>query len=199
MKYGNKIFSSYGIYNREYYNWATDMNIVKRWREGNTGIPLIDALMRDMNETGFMPNRGRMIVACYLAMDLKQDWRYGAHYFEEKLIDHDVQSNYGGWCFSAGIGPGRVLVFNSVKQSKDHDKHGDYIKMWVPELKKVPVEYIHEPWTMPKDLQKGCKVTIGQDYPEPIPCLKYTAKGSVEPKKRAKSLAADPKQKKLAL
>jgi deoxyribodipyrimidine photo-lyase len=71
MKYGYKIFSSYGIYNREYYNWTTDMAIVKRWREGKTGIPLVDALMREMNETGFMPNRGRMVVACYLAMDLK--------------------------------------------------------------------------------------------------------------------------------
>lgn len=99
-----------------------------------------------------MPNRGRMVVACYLAMDLKQDWRYGAYYFEEKLIDHDVQSNYGGWSFSAGIGPGRVLVFNSVKQSKDHDKTGEYLRMWVPELKKAPIEYLHEPWTMPKDL-----------------------------------------------
>lgn len=137
-------------------------------------MPLIDALMRDLNATGFMPNRGRMIVACYLTMDLRQDWRQGAYYFEEKLIDHDVQSNYGGWSFSSGIGPGRVLVFNSVKQSKDFDKNGDYIKMWVPELKKVPVEYIHEPWTMPKTLQIACKTKIGEDYPSPIPCQKYT-------------------------
>jgi len=82
-----------------------------------TGMPLIDALMREMNETGFMPNRGRMVVSCYFSMDLKQDWRHGAHYFEQMLIDHDVQSNYGGWAFSSGIGPGRVLVFNSLTQS----------------------------------------------------------------------------------
>ena len=62
-----------------------------------------------------------MVVACFFAMDLRQDWRFGAAHFEEKLIDHDVQSNYGGWCFSAGIGPGRVLVFNSVKQISHHD------------------------------------------------------------------------------
>ena len=71
MKYGSKVFSGYGIYNREYYDWNTDKDTVKKWREGNTGMPLIDALMREMNVTGFMPNRGRMIVACYLAMDLK--------------------------------------------------------------------------------------------------------------------------------
>ena len=115
MKYSTKVFSSYGIYDRTYYNWATDKEIVKRWREGRTGMPLIDALIRDMNATGFMPNRGRMVVACYLTMDLKQHWLMGAYHFEEKLIDHDVQSNYGGWAFSSGIGPGRVLVFNSVK------------------------------------------------------------------------------------
>ena len=122
MRYAGKAFSSYGIYERTYYNWQTDKAIVERWQKGMTGMPLIDSLMRDMNATGFMPNRGRMVVACYLAMDLKQDWRYGAHYFEEKLIDHDVASNYGGWNFSAGIGPGRVLIFNSFKQSKDFDK-----------------------------------------------------------------------------
>lgn len=68
---GNKVFSSYGIYDRTYYAWKTDSAVVDRWRQGRTGMPLIDALMRDMNETGFMPNRGRMVVACYLTMDLK--------------------------------------------------------------------------------------------------------------------------------
>lgn len=174
MRYKNKVFSSYGIYDREYYDWKTDEEIVRRWREGSTGMPLIDALMREMNETGFMPNRGRMIVACYFAMDLKQDWRYGAHHFEEKLIDHDVQSNYGGWSFSAGIGPGRVLVFNSLKQSRDFDKDGVYIKTWCPELKKVPLEHIHEPWNMPIAVQKQCGVLINRDYPRAIECLKYT-------------------------
>ena len=137
-------------------------------------MPLIDALMRDMNTTGFMPNRGRMIVACYLTMDLKQDWRWGAHYFEEKLIDHDVQSNYGGWAFSSGIGPGRVLIFNSLKQSRDFDKEGRYIKMWVPELKNVSAELIHDPWNMNVLQQKSAGLKIGSDYPRPINCPKYT-------------------------
>ena len=103
---GAKAFSSYGIYNRTYYNWVNDMNTIKRWREGRTGMPIVDALMREMNTTGFMPNRGRMVVASYFTMDLRQDWRYGAYHFEEKLIDHDVHSNTGGWNFSGGIGPG---------------------------------------------------------------------------------------------
>ena len=80
--HGNKVFSEYGIYDRTYYNWRTDLAVVQRWKDGQTGMPIIDALMREMNATGFMPNRGRMIVASYLTHDLKQDWRYGAHYFE---------------------------------------------------------------------------------------------------------------------
>mmetsp|Transcript_35689 Transcript_35689/g.54615 ORF Transcript_35689/g.54615 Transcript_35689/m.54615 type:complete len:140 (-) Transcript_35689:7-426(-) len=130
--------------------------------------------MRELNATGFMSNRGRMVTACYLTMDLKQDWRYGAYYFEEKLIDHDVHSNYGGWNFSAGIGPGRVLVFNTLKQSRDFDKKGEFIKLWCPELKRVPLSYIHDPWNMPETLAETCETEIGEDYPKPIPCEKYT-------------------------
>merc|ERR1712070_1134136 len=106
--------------------------------------------------------------------DLRQDWRYGAYHFEEMLVDHDVTSNYGGWNFSAGIGPGRVLIFNSLKQSKDFDKEGKYIKIWCPELKTVPTDFIHDPWNMPKSMQKQTGVTIGEDYPQVIKCLKYT-------------------------
>jgi deoxyribodipyrimidine photo-lyase len=90
LRYGNKVFHSYGIYDRTYYDWKDNKETIQRWREGRTGMPLIDALIRDMNATGFMPNRGRMVVACYLTMDLKQNWLQGAYHFEEKLIDHDV-------------------------------------------------------------------------------------------------------------
>ena len=80
-----------------------------------TGMPFIDACMRELNATGCMPNRGKMIVACYFALDLKQDWRYGAQYFEEKLLDYDVHSNYVGWTLYSGLGIGRVVVFHAIK------------------------------------------------------------------------------------
>ena len=83
-----------------------------------------------------------------------------------------------------------MLVFNSLKQSRDFDKHGDYIKLWVPELKRVPHEYIHEPWTMPKTLQIACKTVIGEVYPVPVKCEKYVKTGAApakEAKKRSKS------------
>ena len=83
---------------------------------------------------------------------MQQDWRYGAQHFEETLIDHDVHSNYTSWNFAAGIGPSKVLLFNVIKQSKDFDSEGKFIRLWVPELNDVPNQYIHEPWTMPKEV-----------------------------------------------
>jgi len=156
--HGMKIFSSYGIYDRSHYRWQTDLEIIKRWRDGTTGMPIIDAFMRELNATGFMGNRGRQIVASYFSLDLRQDWRYGAHYFEEKLIDHDVQSNYGGWNAGSGIGPGKVLMFNTMTQSTKFDTYGDYIRTWVPELANVPLSHIHDPWNMPAPMQKKCGV-----------------------------------------
>ena len=115
-----------------------------------TGMPLIDALMREMFHSGFMSNRGRQIVACYLALDLKQDWRFGAHHFEEFLLDHDVHSNYGNWNAAAGVGPGRINYFNVLRQSHQYDRNGEFIRLWVPELRNVPENYIHDPWNMPR-------------------------------------------------
>ena len=126
---------------------------MEKWKTGMTGMPLIDGLMRELKHSGFMSNRGRQIVASYLTLDLNQDWRFGAHHFEEKLIDHDVHSNYASWNFAAGLGPGKVLRFNVVKQSKDFDENGEFIRIWVPELGGIPTKYIHEPWNMPLNLQ----------------------------------------------
>ena len=157
-------------------------------------MPLVDALMREMNATGFMPNRGRMIVACYFAMDLKQDWRYGAHYFEEKLIDHDVQSNYGGWSSSAGIGAGQARAFNTTLQSTKFDPEGAYIRMWVTELANVPNDFIHDPWNMPIKIMQESGVKFVNEvseekgtYPKPIACEKYTSADAARKVKRSKS------------
>ena len=154
-------------------------------------MPLVDALMREMNATGFMSNRGRQIVACYFAMDLKQDWRYGAHYFEEKLIDHDVQSNYGGWSSSAGIGAGQVRAFNTTLQSTKFDPEGAYIRMWVTELANVPNDFIHDPWNMPNKIMQESGVKLVDEvsdkkgtYPKPIACEKYTSADAAKKVKR---------------
>lgn len=106
MYHSDRVFRPYGLTKRPDYSWRVDKNVIKRWKEGNTGMPYIDALMRELNTTGYMPGRGRLAAASYFTHDLKQDWRYGAHYFEEKLIDHEVHSNFGNWNKESGIGPG---------------------------------------------------------------------------------------------
>jgi len=124
-------------------------------------MPIVDAFMRELKFTGFMSNRGRQIVASYLALDLKQDWRIGAHHFEEYLLDHDVHSNYGNWNAAAGVGPGRVNFFNVLRQAHQYDRKGEFVRLWVPELAKVPESYIHDPWNMPRGQRKMLKLSIG--------------------------------------
>ncbi|TNV80968.1 hypothetical protein FGO68_gene1718 [Halteria grandinella] len=176
--HGNGIFYEYGPLDKKGVpQWRVDQSVIQRWRQGLTGMPLVDALMREMNQSGFMSNRGRQIVASYFSLDLKQDWRYGAHHFEEKLIDHDVHSNYASWNMIAGIGPGKTNLFNVVKQSYDFDADGEFIRTWVPELRNVPTDYIHEPWKMPFKLQQQCETVLGTNYPNPIPS-RYTTKPS---------------------
>ena len=121
---------------------------VLRWRQGRTGMPLVDALMRSMNRTGWMPERGRMIVASYLALDLQIDWRLGASYFEEMLIDYDYSSNYGGWCYCVGLGTIKVHKLNVILQSRKFDEAGEYVRKWVPELRACPDYIIHDPWNL---------------------------------------------------
>mmetsp|Transcript_14288 Transcript_14288/g.20960 ORF Transcript_14288/g.20960 Transcript_14288/m.20960 type:complete len:169 (+) Transcript_14288:23-529(+) len=120
-----------------------------------------------------MSNRGRQNVASFLALDLNMDWRYGADHFESTLLDHDVYANWGNWCSAAGMTGGRVNRFNIVKQSKDYDKEGDYVRHWCPELANVPSKLVHEPWKMNKEEQQQYEVRLGVDYPNPI--IKSTA------------------------
>jgi deoxyribodipyrimidine photo-lyase len=135
------------------------------WKRGCTGVPIVDANMRELNQTGWMSNRGRQIVASYLLHELKVDWRVGADYFESLLIDHDVCSNYGNWVAAAGLTGGRLNRFNMEKQSKDYDPKGEYIKLWVPELAGMCVPDIFSPWKVPYAILNEHGVTLGENYP----------------------------------
>ena len=107
------------------------------WTRGQTGYPIVDAAMRQLNHTGYMHNRCRMIVASFLSKDLLLDWRMGERYFMEHLIDGDFASNNGGWGFSSstGVDPQPYFrIFNPLLQSERFDLNGDYIRKWVPEL-----------------------------------------------------------------
>jgi len=168
-KYGNKIFQEAGILQK--VNRKIDNPLLfTAWKGGKTGIPIIDANMKQLNETGYMSNRGRQNVASFLVKDLKINWRKGAEYFESLLIDYDPCSNYGNWNYIAGVGsdPREERYFNVVSQSKKYDSHGKYIKYWLPELKEVTQQFIHQPDTMDLNHQEGSGVFIGKDYPNPV-------------------------------
>lgn len=167
-KHGDSLFRPGGIQNTKKL-WSRDRQLFSRWAEGNTGIPFIDANMRELNLTGYMSNRGRQNVASFLSQNLNIDWRMGAEYFESKLIDYDPYSNYGNWAYNSAVGHDpRNRYFNILNQARKYDKKGEYIRYWLDELKDLPAEFIHEPHRMPPDQQKLFDVQIGEDYPEPV-------------------------------
>jgi len=140
------------------------------WCEGRTGYPLVDAGMRQLNRTGYMHNRLRMLTASFLVKDLHVDWRRGERYFAERLIDFDLAANNGGWQWAASTGCDAqpyFRIFNPVTQSEKFDAHGDFIRRYVPELTQVPPQHIHAPWRM-SALQQAAGCMIGRDYPAPV-------------------------------
>ena len=159
-------------YRREFdaMPWKSNEKFFKAWKEGRTGYPLVDAGMRQLNQTGWMHNRVRMVVASFLTKDLMHDWRSGAAYFEEKLLDIETSSNNGGWQWAAstGVDPKPLRIFNPRLQSERFDPEGEYIKRFVPELQRVPTKFVHAPHVMPPALQKELGCVIGKHYPAPI-------------------------------
>ncbi len=151
--------------------WRYEPAEMNAWKNGFTGYPIVDACMRQLNETGWMHNRGRMIVASFLTKDLLHNWQLGEQYFMQQLVDGDPAANNGGWQWTAGVGTDAApyfRIFNPILQSKKFDSQGNFIRKWVPELSRVPTQYIHEPWTMPLDVQQQSGCVIGKHYPAPI-------------------------------
>jgi deoxyribodipyrimidine photo-lyase len=133
QKFGKKLFKKEGIKNDEMLQTKFHPTYFAKWVNGETGVDFVDANMKELKHTGFMSNRGRQNVASYLCNDLKMDWRYGAAYFEEQLIDYDVASNWGNWAYLAGVGndPRPHRYFNIEKQANDYDSKGEYRKLWL--------------------------------------------------------------------
>lgn len=145
-------------------NWEDNKKFLRAWKNARTGFPIVDAAMRQINETGFMHNRGRLIVASFLVKDLLIDWKYGEKYFSQQLVDIDRAQNTGNWNWSASYGMDAtsfLRIFNPWTQSEKYDPKAIYIKKWLPELNDVPVKHLHQ-W------YKYHTEYPNIDYPAPI-------------------------------
>lgn len=146
-------------------SWQHNDKHLKAWQDGATGYPIVDAAMRQLNETGWMHNRLRMITASFLVKDLLIDWRIGERYFISQLIDGDLAANNGGWQWAASTGTDAApyfRIFNPTTQGQKFDADGEFIRRWLPELKDVPAKAVHEPWAWAE------KQGVTLDYPRPI-------------------------------
>jgi deoxyribodipyrimidine photo-lyase len=151
--------------------WEDDPDALAAWQEGRTGFPIVDAAMRQLAQTGWIPNRARMIVASFLVKNLLIDWRHGQDHFMRLLLDGDPAANTGGWQWAASVGTDAApyfRIFNPVRQGTHADPRGAYVRRWVPELARVPDQYVHAPWTMPPAVQRAARCWIGRDYPAPM-------------------------------
>ena len=151
--------------------FPNDEKLFCAWREARTGYPLVDAAMRQLNQTGYMHNRLRMVVASFLVKDLHVDWRWGEKYFAEQLNDFDLAANNGGWQWAASTGCDAqpyFRIFNPVTQSQKFDAEGKFIRKYVPELHGCDDKFIHAPWLMSAAQQVAAGVAIGRDYPAPV-------------------------------
>jgi deoxyribodipyrimidine photo-lyase len=144
---------------------------LRAWQRGRTGVPIVDAGMRQLWQTGWMHNRVRMIAASFLVKHLLISWREGAAWFWDTLVDADLASNSASWQWVAGTGIDSqpfFRVFNPVTQGEKFDADGAYVRRFVPELSRLPDRWLHAPWTAPGDVLAQARVTLDSSYPRPI-------------------------------
>ncbi len=162
-----------GPFKREYdaIVWDQDTELFTAWCQARTGYPLIDAAMEQLNQTGFMHNRLRMVVASFLTKDLGIDWRWGEQYFAAQLNDFDLSANNGGWQWAASTGCDAqpyFRIFNPLSQSEKFDPKGAFIRRYLPQLKNLDDKAIHAPWLAAPMLLKDAGVKLGANYPMPV-------------------------------
>ncbi|OTA93422.1 hypothetical protein M434DRAFT_43756, partial [Hypoxylon sp. CO27-5] len=162
--------------------------ILRRIFSGTTGMGLIDASQRELLHTGYTSNRARQNVASFLAKHLYIDWRYGAEWYEMLLVDYDVSSNWANWQYVAGVGNdprGEARIFNPVKQAFDYDKDGEYVRCWVPELRKIEkLEHVFQAWTTPKEDWDRFGLTGLAMAEDPVKKINFSVEGKPKTSRR---------------
>lgn len=165
------------------FPWRSDLPRLEQWQSGRTGIPMVDAGMRQLWQTGWMHNRVRMIVASFLVKNLLIPWQEGQRWFWDTLVDADLASNAANWQWVAGSGADAApyfRIFNPVLQGQRFDAKGHYIRQWVPELSALPDKWIHKPWLAPAKVLEEAAVELGVSYPKPIVDLKESRQRALE-------------------
>ncbi|GKX35200.1 MAG: deoxyribodipyrimidine photo-lyase [Rhizobiaceae bacterium MnEN-MB40S] len=171
------------------FPWDDDGERLRAWRRGQTGIPIVDAGMRELWQTGYMHNRVRMVVGSFLVKNLLLHWREGEAWFWDCLVDADLANNSASWQWAAGCGADAApyfRVFNPVLQGQKFDGKGHYTRRWVPELKDMPDKWLFNPWEAPADVLEKAGVKLGDAYPEPIVDLKESRERALEAFKQTK-------------
>lgn len=164
------------------FPWVTDETTLNAWQTGQTGIPIVDAGMRELWQTGYMHNRVRMIVGSFLVKNLLLDWRLGERWFWDCLFDADLASNSASWQWIAGCGADAApyfRVFNPVTQGQKFDPLGEYTRRFVPEISALPDKFLFDPWNAPALVLRAADVTLGETYPEPIVDIKKSREAAL--------------------
>ncbi len=157
------------------FPWEKNSDYLQAWQKGQTGVPMVDAGMRELWLTGSMHNRVRMIVGSFLVKNLLLSWYHGERWFWDCLVDADLANNSASWQWIAGCGADAApyfRIFNPVTQGEKFDPDGEYIRQYIPELKELPNKHLYSPWEAPKEVLDKANVVIGKNYPKPIVDLK---------------------------
>jgi deoxyribodipyrimidine photo-lyase len=159
----------------EHFPWQKNPRLLTAWQRGETGIPLVDAGMRELWQTGYMHNRVRMVVGSFLVKNLLTHWHDGEDWFWDCLVDADLASNSASWQWIAGCGADAApyfRVFNAVTQSERFDASGEYLRRYLPALSRMPDKYIHAPFAAPDQVLRAAGVSLDENYPSPVVDLK---------------------------
>jgi deoxyribodipyrimidine photo-lyase len=165
------------------FPWRDDADALTRWQRGMTGVPIVDAGMRELWRTGYMHNRVRMIAASFLVKNLLLDWRHGEKWFRDTLVDADLANNSASWQWVAGCGTDAApyfRIFNPVTQGNKFDPDGSYVREYVPEVKNLSNRYLHSPWEAPAEELEAAGIMLGADYPLPLVDLKESRQRALD-------------------
>ena len=164
------------------FPWGGDARLLEAWKTGQTGVPMVDAGMRELWQTGYMHNRSRMVVGSFLVKNLRLHWRHGERWFWETLVDADLADNSANWQWIAGCGADAApyfRIFNPVMQGQKFDPDGGYVRAFIPEIAKLPNKYLFSPWDAPAAVLQKASIKLGDTYPAPIVDLKQSREAAL--------------------